>query len=114
MPVTVQDLADCVRRQMAEIQRLRTENAGLRQEISAFVAWADSDLDAVSYMQRVYSNPNEPQSNRLKSAFGAAPFERAKPPSLVAVAPVKLFDILEARRNAGKLIEQAPPPPDAA
>jgi hypothetical protein len=72
------DLVPIVKMQMAEIDRLRAENSRLDAELQAFVAWAGSDLDAVSYMQRTYSNPNESTANRTKCALGAAPYERAK------------------------------------
>jgi hypothetical protein len=110
MPVTPEQITDCIRRQMMEIDRLRTINARQAMEIEHLVAWASSDLDALMILQAIYRNPNTPEGNRLKAAATALGFERSKPPSMVAVAPVKLFDILEARRAQGKVIEQAPEP----
>jgi hypothetical protein len=97
---------------MAEIDRLRSVNARQAMEIETLVAWAASDFDALMALQAIYRNPNTPEGNRLKAAAAALGFERSKPPSMVAVAPVKLFDILEERRARGKLIEQAPAPLD--
>jgi hypothetical protein len=54
-------------------------------ELATFAAWADSDLDALTYLQRTYSDPNESKTNRSKSAGLALPFERAKPASAMIV-----------------------------
>jgi hypothetical protein len=60
-------------------------------------------------------DPNtEPE---LKAKVGIALFQTEKPKLsavMTTAAPVKLFDILEARRAQGKVIEQAPGPQDAA
>jgi hypothetical protein len=82
----IHELAALVRAQMGEITRLRAENNRLHAELQAFVAWADSDLDALTYLQRTYSNPNESVTNRTKTALGALPFERSKPASVVITA----------------------------
>jgi hypothetical protein len=99
---------------MAELNRLREVIARQQMEIDSLVAWAETDVDALMALQAIYRNPNTPEGNRLKAAAAALGFERAKPPSMTMVAPVKLFDILEARRAQGKMIEQAPEPTDAA
>jgi hypothetical protein len=114
MTVTREDLADCIKRQMAELNRLRDVVARQQMEIDHLVGWIENDADALMALQYIYRNPNTSEGNRLKALGLALPFERSKPPSMVAVAPVKLFDILEARRAQGKVIEQAPSPPDAA
>jgi hypothetical protein len=93
---------------MVEIDRLREVIAKQRMEIDHLVAWASNDLDALMALQAIYRNPNTPEGNRLKAAAAALGYERPKPPSLSVVAPVKLFDILEARKAQGKVIEQAP------
>jgi hypothetical protein len=116
---TTQELEDCIRKLMVEIGRQRTVIAKQQMEIDTLVSWAENDRDALMMLQAIYRNPNTSEGSRLRAASAAVAYERAKPPSLVAVAPVKLFDILEARRAQGKVIEQAPGPmidsgPDAA
>jgi hypothetical protein len=116
MTVTLQDLADCVRRQMAEIDRQRAVIARQQMEIDHLVAWAENDFDALMCLQAIYRNPNTPEGNRLKALGLAVGYERAKPPSAEAKATFKLFDFLEERQRhryvAGepgdKVIEQAP------
>ena len=109
----MQDFVDIVRRQMAEIDRQRKIIAEQSAEIENLVAWIGNDRDALMSLQAMYSNPNTAEGNRLKAAAAALAYERPKQPTMVAVAPVKLFDILEARRQQGKVIEHAPGP-DAA
>jgi hypothetical protein len=105
MPVTLQDLADCVRRQMAEIDRLRSVNAKQAMEIDTLVAWAANDFDALMALQAIYRNPNSPEGNRVNAAKAALGFERAKPASTVNnVVNFSLFKHLEE----AKTIEHQP------
>jgi hypothetical protein len=99
---------------MAELNRLREVIARQQMEIDSLVAWAETDVDALMALQAIYRNPNTPEGNRLKAAAAALGFERAKPPSMTVVAPVKLFDILEEKRRRQRVIEHEPPGPDAA
>jgi len=71
------DLKQIVQLQMAEIDKLRAENQRL-------VAWIMGDApDALTYLQRVYSDPNVSEARRDKTALGALPFEKAKPAATV-------------------------------
>jgi hypothetical protein len=120
MSVTMQDLAECIKRQMVEIDRQRSVIARQQMEIDHLVAWASSDLDALMTLQAIYRNPNTPEGNRIKAALGAIDRELPKLPRVVAVAPFNLFNHLESNKvvdleaRRAKVIEQAPTPPDAA
>jgi hypothetical protein len=82
----VRQLLDVIKRQNAGLTQLMAERDRLRAELDAFVAWAGSDLDALTYLQRTYSNPHESVTNRTKTALGALPFERSRPASVTILA----------------------------
>jgi hypothetical protein len=64
----IRHLLDLIKEQNETIKVLAADRDALRVELSTFVAWAGSDLDALTYLQRTYSNPNESTANRTKSA----------------------------------------------
>jgi hypothetical protein len=83
------DLAQVVRLQMAEIDRLRAENQRL-------VGWImGEEPDALTALQRVYSDPQTTVPNVIKSAAAAIGWERQKPASVSVV-----IDFKERVRNA--------------
>jgi hypothetical protein len=98
---------DAWRRERAE---LKAELEAAKERLAA-LAWVEDDLDALTALQAIYRNPNTPLAGQLKALGIAIHFERAKPPSAVAVGHFSLFDHLEkskvidleARRNAGKV-----------
>ena len=51
--------------------------------------------DALTQLQRVYSDPKTNENNRIKAAASALPFERSKPASVNVV-----IDFKERVRNA--------------
>jgi len=121
MPVTIQDLTECVRQQMDEIDRLRAivakqpilegQLAAAKTRLAAFES-AFAEGGTLGVLQRLAHDPALDASLRIRAASAAVAFERPKLAMTASVQPVKLFDILEARRNAGKVIEQAPAPID--
>jgi hypothetical protein len=113
---TLQDLANIVQRQMAEIDRQRKIIAKQQMEIEHLVAWASSDLDALMILQAIYRNPNTPEGNRIKTALGALPFERPKPASTINnVVNFSLFKHLEEAKTIEhrRAVEHQPEPNDA-
>jgi hypothetical protein len=62
---------------MAEIEKLRAENARLR-----------SESDAHTVLKEIYSNPDAPQANRIKAA--AASLAHEKPRLMPQPAPLDL------------------------
>jgi hypothetical protein len=106
---------------MEEIERLRAEIAkqpALRAELASAKARLASFESAfaeggtLGVLQRLAHDPAVDPNLRCKAAGLAVPFERPKLSMTAAVQPVKLFDILEARKAKGKVIEQAPAPLD--
>jgi hypothetical protein len=101
----IAELASLVRDQMREIDRLRTvavqaeraraENVRLKDEIDALIGWIGGDGDALACLQQIYANPRTPESNKIKAALGALPFERGKPAQVVIEV-----DFRERVRNA--------------
>ena len=79
---------------MAEIEKLRAENARLRSEKS----------DALSVCKEVYSDPTAPPALRIKAAGLALPHETPRlqsvppPLELTAEPVVPLAELVEARR----------------
>lgn len=101
----IAELASVVREQMAEIERLRAENAHQcavidrqRAEVSNLVAWANGDVDALSCLQKVYSDPRVTEASRIKAAAAALPFERAKPASQSVVGVVDFREYVRTIR----------------
>jgi hypothetical protein len=96
-----------------ENEELRAVNKVQEAEL----ALAKSQLKAIfegngmfGVLQQIALDPTVDPNLRERAANHGAPFERPKLAMTASVQPVKLFDILEARRNAGKVIEQAPGP----
>jgi hypothetical protein len=103
------DLKQIVQLQMAEIDQLRAENQRL-------VAWIMGDApDALTTLQKVYSDPKTSVPDVIRSCNAALPFEKAKPAQTVNNIHT-LFDTLERahqrdrelRQANAKVIEHAP------
>jgi hypothetical protein len=93
----VRQLIEVIRRQNVGLEALIVERDKLRTELDAFVAWAGSDLDALSVLQRVYSDPTASKAEQTNAAKAAIGFELAKPASSSVVVKV---DFRERVRNA--------------
>jgi hypothetical protein len=103
-----------IRLQMEEIDRLRAENRRL-------VDWIMGDEpDALTALQRVYSDPQTDQAGVIKAAASALPFERAKPVATTVVynfnerlRSIRLAELAKdkarwAAEDAAKTIEHQP------
>jgi hypothetical protein len=106
---------------MEEIERLRAivakqpileaQLATAKARLASFES-AFAEGGTLGVLQRIAHDPAVDPNLRCKAAGLAVPFERPKLSMTAAVQPVKLFDILEARKAKGKVIEQAPAPLD--
>jgi hypothetical protein len=94
-----------------ENEALKADIAALQAENQRLQDWIMGDEpDALTALQRVYSDPQTDQAGVIKSASAALPFERPKPASQVN-ATFKLFDFMEAMRlkeQQAKTIEHQP------
>ena len=77
-----------IREQMAEIDQLRAEVAGL-------VDWIAGEKDALSALQAAYVDPRSTPTNKIRAAASAIAYERSKPASVTVVV-----DFKERVRNA--------------
>jgi hypothetical protein len=65
-----------------ENDELKAELKALMAENRRLLAWImGEEPDALTNLQRIYSDPNTPLSDQIKSSGLALPFERSKPPS---------------------------------
>jgi hypothetical protein len=116
-----------VREQMTEIDRLRAEVHQLRTENQRLLDWIMGDgPDALTALQKVYSNPRTDDAGVVRAATAALPFERAKPASVSVVIDwkektrsirLKQLEKDKARwaaEDAAKVIEHQPQDPEPA
>jgi hypothetical protein len=106
---------------MDEIERLRAiianqpvleaQLASAKTRLAAFES-AFAEGGTLGVLQRIAHDPAVDPNLRCKAAGLAVPFERPKLSMTAAVQPVKLFDILEARKAKGKVALEAPAPLD--
>jgi len=95
------------------LHRMMDENESLRAEVRNLLDWITGDADALTTLQRLYLNPEEPASSRIKAAQAAIQFER---PKLAATASLVYVDFRERVRQArlkapfAKTIEHVPEP----
>jgi hypothetical protein len=91
-------------------------------ELKAELDLAKSQLKAIfegnvgtGVLHEIALDPTADPNLRAKAAMALLQTEKPRLSAVMTTAaPVKLFDILEARRNAGKVIEQAPEGDSAA
>jgi hypothetical protein len=92
-----------------EAQRLEIVN--LKQQLSTLVNWINGDANALTTLQSMYLNPDEPAGNRIKAAAAAIGYEQ---PKLAATANLVVDfrqRVQRARLKATpKLIERIPEP----
>src|SRR5262249_9716628 len=104
---TIAELDSALHQMLDENEVLRAQLAGLRDEnkrqageIKRLVDWINGDVDALSTLQRIYTDPTTTEGNRVKAAASALPFERSKVTFNVKVGPVFLG---ERRDQAGEM-----------
>jgi hypothetical protein len=68
-----------IREQMAEIDQLRAEVAGL-------VDWIAGEKDALSALQAAYVDPRSTPTNKIRAASSAIAYERSKPASVTSLS----------------------------
>jgi hypothetical protein len=71
-----------IREQMAEIDQLRAEVAGL-------VDWIAGEKDALSALQAAYVDPRSTSTNKIRAASSAIAYERSKPASVSVIVDFK-------------------------
>jgi hypothetical protein len=90
---------ECViRLQMTEIDKLRAE-------VQRLVSWIMGDLDSLTVLQSIYTNPAASEGNRIRAAAASLPFEKPKLSVQVSVrGPAILGERLDAT-NGMKTID---------
>jgi hypothetical protein len=104
-----------------ENDALKAELAALRAENRRLLDWImGEEPDALTTLQRVYSDPTTDVPNVIKSATSALPFERSKPASVVMIEDwrvktrtirLRQLELDRARwaaEDAAKVIEHQP------
>jgi hypothetical protein len=112
---------EVARLQHAEIERLHVELNQVRAENRRLQDWIMGDEpDALTALQRVYSDPAMKVTEIVKSAAAALPFERAKPAAVSVVVnfnerlrTIRLAQLAKdkarwAAEDAAKTIEHQP------
>jgi hypothetical protein len=97
-----------IKQLIAEQDHLRGEVASRDARLSGFVA-AFEEGGTLGILQMMAHDASLDPQVRIRAASAAVPFERPKL-SVTATTTVPLFDLLEARRRKGKVIEHAPAP----
>jgi hypothetical protein len=87
-----------IREQMAEIDQLRAEVAGL-------VDWIAGGQDALSALQAAYVDPRSTPTNKIRAASSAIAYERSKPASVVVQIDFK-SRVHDARMQTVELRKQ--------
>ena len=87
-----------IREQMAEIDQLRAEVAGL-------VDWIAGGQDALSALQAAYVDPRSTPTNKIRAASSAIAYERSKPASVTIIADFKAR-VRDARMHTIELRKQ--------
>ena len=74
-------------------------------EIAAMVDWIAGDQDALSALRAAYIDPRTTQTNKIRAASSALPFERSKPASVTIIADFK-SRVHDARMHTVELRKQ--------
>jgi len=98
-------LEHALRTQMGEIDRLRGIIDQKDAEIAAMVDWIAGDQDALSALRAAYIDPRTTQTNKIRAASSALPFERSKPASVTIIADFK-SRVHDARMHTVELRKQ--------
>ena len=87
-----------IREQMAEIDQLRAEVAGL-------VDWIAGGQDALSALQAAYIDPRSTPTNKIRAAASEIAYERSKPASVSVIVDFK-SRVHDARMHTIELRKQ--------
>jgi hypothetical protein len=115
-PTLVEQLEAALTQNLDENDRLRAELFRLRDELAAAQARLNALVSAfdangtLGVLQHIAHDANMPPELRVRAAGLAVPFEKPKLSMTASVAPVRLYDVLEAARRRQKVIEHAPDP----
>ena len=90
---------------MGEIDRLRGIIDQKDAEIAAMVDWIAGDQDALSALRAAYIDPRTTQTNKIRAASSALPFERSKPASVTVICDFK-SRVRDARMHTIELRKQ--------
>lgn len=93
---TIAEYETALHQMLDENEALRTELADVKEQLATLVDWVMGDADALTVLQRVYLNPDEPAANRIKAAAAAIGYEK---PKLAATTTV-VVDFAERVRQA--------------
>jgi hypothetical protein len=105
----IRELSVGLNQTLDRCEALEAELAEAKTRLASFES-AFAEGGTLGVLQRLTHDPAIKTELRIRAASAAVAFERPKLAMTASVQPVKLFDILEARKNAGKVIEQAPGP----
>src|SRR6516162_4551643 len=87
-----EEFRQLARLQYREIEKLRAQLAALQAENRRLQNWIMGDEpDALTALQRVYSDPQSDTGSVIKSASAALPFERSKPASVTVLRDWKEY-----------------------
>ena len=75
---TLADYEKALHQMLDENEALRAEITKLNGQLSTLVDWIMGDADALTTLQAVYLNSDEPAGNRIKAAAAAIAYERPK------------------------------------
>jgi hypothetical protein len=93
---TFDDYEKALHTMLDENEALQAEIVDVKGQLSTLVDWIMGDADALTTLQRVYLNPDEPAANRIKAAAAAIGYEK---PKLAATANI-VIDFRERVRQA--------------
>jgi hypothetical protein len=111
---TLANYEKALHKMLDENEAQRVEIVKLKEELSTLISWINGDANALTTLQSVYLNPDEPAGNRIKAAAAAIGYET---PKLAATANL-VIDFRERVQRArlkatAKLIEYIPEPEPA-
>ena len=107
---TMADMDRALHIMLDENESQRAELARVRGRLDALMTAFDEN-GTLGILQMMAHDQNLPPEVRIRAAGLAVPFERPKL-SVTATTSAPLFDLLEAKRRKGKVIEHAPAPGD--
>jgi hypothetical protein len=91
-------LMDMIDQQNETLAKVIAERDALRDEIKSLINWIQSDQDALTTLQRIYSDASKRDSERLRAASAAIGYEVAKPISASVVIGVNFAERLREER----------------